>query len=250
MNTSLPARVLGRIRRASHEAWERAMTKNMENIVDLARSAPPPVTVLDLGCDAGGRTAWIAQRVGARLVHGLEIEPERAEIAAARGIDVSLGNLSETFPYEDETFDLVVSNQVIEHVVDTDNFVRETHRVLKRGGRAVISTENLASWHNVASLFLGWQPFSLANVSEAAQAVGNPLGVHRGEPGKGRGHLRVFAYRGLQELFVLHGFTVSAILGAGYYPLPNMLARMDPRHAAFITICAQRPTVTHAVAGR
>jgi SAM-dependent methyltransferase len=217
------------------------MAQNMENIVDLARSTPPPGSVLDLGCDAGGRTTWIADRVGARAMYGLEIAADRAEIAASRGVQVNLGDLSRPFPYADGSFDLVVSNQVIEHVVDTDNFVREAYRVLKPGGRVVISTENLASWHNVASLFLGWQPFSLANVSEAAMAVGNPLGVHRGEPGERRGHLRVFAYRGLLELFVLHGFTVTEILGAGYYPLPSKLARIDPRHAAFITVGAHRP---------
>ena len=217
------------------------MVQNMENIVDLARSTPPPGSVLDLGCDAGGRTAWIAGRVGARSIHGLEIAADRAEIAASRGVQVIRGDLSHAFPYDNESFDLVVSNQVIEHVVDTDNFVREAYRVLKPGGRAVISTENLASWHNVASLLLGWQPFSLANVSEVAMAVGNPLGVHRGEQGERRGHLRVFAYRGLRELFVLHGFVVTEILGAGYYPFPSKFARIDPRHAAFITVGAYRP---------
>jgi SAM-dependent methyltransferase len=152
--------------------------------------------------------------------------------------------LSQALPYEDGTFDLVVSNQVIEHLPDTDTFVREAFRVLKPGGRAVVSTENLASWHNVASLFLGWQPFSLTNVSEDAMAVGNPLGLHRGEEGERRGHLRVFAYRGLRELFALHGFAVEGILGAGYYPLPGSFARLDPRHAHFLALGARRPTAT------
>ena len=217
------------------------MGDNMENIVALASSTHRPDSVLDLGCDTGGRTAWVADRVGARMLHGLEIAPDRAEIAASRGLHVKVGDLSEPFPYEDETFDLVVSNQVIEHVVDTDNFVRESYRVLKRGARVVISTENLASWHNVASLVLGWQPFSLTNVSEATQAVGNPLGIHRGELGESRGHLRVFAYRGLRELMGVHGFVVDGVLGAGYYPLPGRFARFDPRHAAFITVGAHRP---------
>jgi SAM-dependent methyltransferase len=217
------------------------MVRNMENIVELARSTPPPESMLDLGCNAGERTVWIAKQTGAREIHGIDIAEDRAQIATSRGVRVKTGDLGSRFPYYDASFDLVVSNQVIEHLADTDNFVREAYRVLKPGGRAVISTENLASWHNVASLLLGWQPFSLANVSEGAMAVGNPLGIHRGEPGERRGHLRVFAYRGLWELFVVHGFTVTEILGAGYYPLPNKLARIDPRHAAFITVAAHRP---------
>lgn len=217
------------------------MAQNMENIVELARADPNPESMLDLGCDAGSRTSWIAERTGVREVHGVEISPDRAELAASRGVDVRVADLSERFPYDDASFDLVVSNQVIEHVEDTDNFVREAYRVLKPGHTAVISTENLASWHNVASLVLGWQPFSLSNVSEEAMAIGNPLGIHRGETGEVRGHLRVFAYRGLAELFAAHGFVVDEIRGAGYYPLPGRLARIDPRHAAFITIRAHRP---------
>jgi SAM-dependent methyltransferase len=217
------------------------MAQNMENIVELARSDPPPESMLDLGCDAGGRTCWIAEHTGAGEIHGIEISPDRAEMAKSRGVRAKVGNLSKRFPYHDASFDLVVSNQVIEHVEETDNFVREAYRVLRPGRRAVISTENLASWHNVLSLVLGWQPFSLANVSEEAMAMGNPLGIHRGESGEERGHLRVFAYRGLQELFALHGFSIDAIRGAGYYPLPRGLARLDPRHAAFITIRAHRP---------
>jgi SAM-dependent methyltransferase len=217
------------------------MKRNMENIVALARSDPPPLALLDLGCDAGARTVWIAERVGAREVHGIEIAPERADLAAARGVKVKVADLDDRFPYGDATFDIVVSNQAFEHVSDTDNFIRETYRVLKPGRRAVISTENLASWHNIAPLLLGWQPFSLANISEAATAVGNPLGLHRGELGQKGGHLRVLAYRGLRELFALYGFTVEAIRGAGYYPLPASFASVDPRHAAFLTVAARRP---------
>lgn len=216
------------------------MARNMQNIVELAGAGPQGRSLLDLGCDAGERSLWIAERTGAGDVHGIEIAEDRAQIAASRGVHVEIADLGGRFPYDDQSFDLVVSNQVLEHVVDTDNFVREAYRVLRTGGRAVISTENLASWHNVASLVLGWQPFSLTNVSIDAMAVGNPLGIHRGEEGVERGHLRVFAYRGLRELFALHGFTVERILGAGYYPLPGGFARIDPRHAAFITIGARR----------
>jgi SAM-dependent methyltransferase len=137
-------------------------------------------------------------------------------------------------------FDSVVSNQVIEHLSDTDRFVSELWRVLRPGGVAVTSTENLASWHNVAALTLGWQPFSLTNVSSTRLGIGNPLAIHRGADAnlKSWEHLRVFAARGLRELFEAHGFKEIALLGAGYYPLPSGAARFDPRHAAFLTVVA------------
>ena len=46
-----------------------------------------------------------------------------------------IGN--ETWAYEDDTFDLVVSNQVLEHIPRTDHVLRESLRVLKPGGRFI-----------------------------------------------------------------------------------------------------------------
>ncbi len=46
-------------------------------------------------------------------------------------------------PFEDETFDCVISFQVIEHIEDDARFVAEVHRVLKKGGRFIVSTPNI-----------------------------------------------------------------------------------------------------------
>jgi SAM-dependent methyltransferase len=94
---------------------------------------------------------------------------------------VTEADLNDGLPFDDERFDVVVSNQVLEHLADTDAFVSEVARVLRPGGVAAVSTENLASWHNIAALLLGWQPFSLSNVTSARAGLGNPLALHRGE---------------------------------------------------------------------
>ncbi len=47
------------------------------------------------------------------------------------------------FPYEDETFDSVVTFQVIEHLKDDHAFIKEIHRVLRPGGVALITTPNI-----------------------------------------------------------------------------------------------------------
>ena len=73
------------------------------------------------------------------------------------------------------------ANQVIEHLYETDSFVNEIPRVLRKDGYAVISTEALSSWHSVFALILGWQPFSLTNISDKKLGLGNPLALHRGE---------------------------------------------------------------------
>jgi SAM-dependent methyltransferase len=132
----------------------------------------------------------------------------------------------------------VHANQVIEHLRDTDLFVTEIRRVLKPGGIACISTNNLSSWHNVWSLVFGYQPFPM-HVSDAL-IVGNPLNPEHGQPhaDAGRVHVRVFTGRALAELCAHHGLPPVRVRAAGYYPLPPPVARLaamlDPRHGAFL----------------
>jgi SAM-dependent methyltransferase len=214
------------------------MDANLRVIEDALAVVPAGGRLLDLGCDDGSRTVAFARAARAEAASGVEVVPERAEEARSRGIDARVCDLDERLPFEDGTFDAVVSNQVIEHVVDTDHFVAESRRVLKPGGLLVASTENLASWHNVAALALGWQPFSLTNVTRTRAGLGNPLAIHRPErPGRRSWqHLRVFSYRGLRELVEAHGFRDVSVRGAGYFPFPASVGRLEPRHAAFVTV--------------
>jgi SAM-dependent methyltransferase len=225
------------------QAFRRAMAANIENILGLLEPGSPGTALLDLGCDDGSLTARFGGVVGTENLHGVEVVEHRGQLASARGIKVLTHDLKELLPYDGESFDVVCSNQVIEHLPDTDRFVAETFRVLRPGGYTICSTENLASWHNVAALFLGWQPFSLSNVSMKLSGVGNPLAVHRDEPHhlSSWEHMRVFAYRGLKELYAAHGFRMEAIVGAGYFPLRARLGRREPRHAALLTLKARRP---------
>ncbi len=224
-------------------AFRRAMEANIENIIGLLEPSSAETALLDLGCDDGALTARFGSAVGTENLHGIEIVEERARLASARGVKVVTHDLKESLPYEDASFAVVCSNQVIEHLPDTDRFVAETFRVLRPGGYTIASTENLASWHNVAALVLGWQPFSLSNVSMKLSGVGNPLAVHRETPHlfSSWEHMRVFAYRGLKELYSAHGFLVETIVGAGYFPLPAVVGHKEPRHAALLTVKARRP---------
>jgi 2-polyprenyl-3-methyl-5-hydroxy-6-metoxy-1,4-benzoquinol methylase len=163
----------GRLRRWAISAVEDAAERNVTNIERLIDPGDASI-LLDLGCDDGSLTVRLAARAGATEIHGVEIVDERARIAAERGIQISPNDLNEPLAYADGTFDLVCTNQVIEHLVETELFVREIKRVLKPEGYAVVPTENLASWHNIASLFEGWQPFSLVNVSHEHGSIGNP----------------------------------------------------------------------------
>lgn len=205
---------------------------------------PQAGTLLDVGCDDGAWTEQIARAARASSVAGIELSDARVA-AQGRGIDAHAGDLEKDWPFDDNSFDVVHANQVIEHLKRLDHFVSEIARVLRPGGRVVVCTENLASWHNVAALVLGYTPFSLTNVSRL-RPIGNPWALHLGEePGGGESwqHAHVLTLTGLLDLFEAHGFAIERRFAAGYYPaagpLGRWLARRDPRHAHFIGIVAR-----------
>jgi SAM-dependent methyltransferase len=230
---------LYRVFRATEEENRRAILATLEPRTGAR--------LLDLGTHRGDFTLRVAERVGAGTVTGVELLEEHAAVARSRGIDVRHADLEDGLPFEDEAFDVVHANQVIEHVRRTDTFLRETRRVLAPGGLACISTNNLSSWHNVFSLVFGLQPMPM-HVSDET-IVGNPLNPLDGRPHDdiGRTHQRLFTGRALTELCALHGLELVSLRSAGYYPLPPLLgrpaARLDPTHGAFL-IGLFRPRIT------
>ncbi len=195
-------------------------------------------SLLDLGPGDGAFTARVAERIGAERVVGVELIEEQAAIARTRGIDLRVADLDRGLPFEDGEFGLVHANQVIEHVRRTDLFLKELSRVLAPGGLACISTNNLASWHNIVSLVLGYQPMPM-HVSDEV-ILGNPLNPEHRQLHRdlGRTHLRLFTARALRELCTHHGLEPLQVKTVGYYPLPPRLARLalrvDPAHGAFL----------------
>jgi 2-polyprenyl-3-methyl-5-hydroxy-6-metoxy-1,4-benzoquinol methylase len=176
-------------------------------VIVSAMPRRPGATVLDLGCGDGRWTMEVARHVGAGRVLGVEFVEEFAE--AARTAGVVIADLGGELPYDDASVDVIHSNQVIEHLPRTDNFMREIARLLSPGGYAVVSTNNLSSWHNIASLVLGWQP-TPCHVSDET-ILGNPASFNEGAPSitGGQTHLRVFTGRALAALAKFHGSTWS-----------------------------------------
>ena len=102
-------------------------------------------TVLDLGCNNGYGSAVLAQVCG--QVAALDVSPTAIEDAQARfgncGIDFRVYD-GWKIPFDDLSFDVVVSLQVIEHLEDTEPYLTEITRVLRPSGVALFTTPNAA----------------------------------------------------------------------------------------------------------
>jgi SAM-dependent methyltransferase len=100
--------------------------------------------ILDAGCGGGGMPVSFAEE--AESLAAIDLTPRfrnaGTKLAAERGVR----NLSfavadgMALPFRGESFDLVLSHAVIEHVADAARYLRECRRVLKPGGRLYVST--------------------------------------------------------------------------------------------------------------
>jgi arsenite methyltransferase len=102
--------------------------------------------VLDLGSGAGTDSLIAVQMVGPEgSVTGIDMTAEMLEKARAAAVDLGAGNVNfvegevERLPFADGSFDVVISNGVIDLVPDKDAVFSEIHRVLRPGGRIQIA---------------------------------------------------------------------------------------------------------------
>ena len=207
---------------------------------ELLESVSASGILLDAGCGRGKNIRSLeGSSLRFRTIVGIDIhfpDVQSSKNQVSDTVRLLNGNAL-SLPFANETFDCVLSNQVIEHLNDTDLFMREIRRVLAPGGCAVVSTNNLASWHNVGALVAGWQPMP-CHVSDEV-TLGNPASFAEGYTGYAYPmHRRIFTGRALAALARHHGLTVEADAAAGYYPLPpkaaRVAARIDRRHGAFL----------------
>ena len=101
----------------------------------------PKSKVLDAPC--GGTAALtLALRERGFDATGADIDPEAA---IALGSNFVKANLDGALPWPDQTFDLVISTEGIEHLENHYSFLREVNRVLKPGGTLIVTTPNITA---------------------------------------------------------------------------------------------------------
>ncbi|MBL7843313.1 MAG: class I SAM-dependent methyltransferase [Cyclobacteriaceae bacterium] len=99
----------------------------------------PGKSILDVGTSSGSfmeialRHGWLAK--------GLEPFPDDVKVCREKGLDVIQG-LAEALPYPDNSFDVVHTSHVFEHLEDPLQAAREAYRVLKPGGLLFIEVPN------------------------------------------------------------------------------------------------------------
>jgi 2-polyprenyl-3-methyl-5-hydroxy-6-metoxy-1,4-benzoquinol methylase len=136
--------VSGYVESQSGESIRRAYLR----LLELGGCSPEGVEILDVGCGLGLGLAAYGLR-GARRLRGVDALPELVRLARVylsllpKQIDLELSHAdaSETgFP--DRSFDVVISVEAVSHMLEVDGFLAEAARVLRPGGRLIISDGN------------------------------------------------------------------------------------------------------------
>jgi SAM-dependent methyltransferase len=152
--------------------------------------AKKPLKLLDIGCHDGEFALKL--RLAGYDVTGIDISRLRVANTKAKGIKAFLGSAEKKYPFKDDSFDAAFAGDIIEHLYDTDFFIKETRRILKPGGVFVITTPNLASLSNRVRLVLGKLP------------VGSEIKLGRNNAG----HIRNYTFPALEEQLKEHKFKV------------------------------------------
>jgi SAM-dependent methyltransferase len=115
----------------------------------------PGRRVLDLGCRYGAMTRHY---VGGNSVVGVDVDREALAEAEKLGVEAVRADVEDPLPFPDESFDVVVAGELLEHVRDAEGLTAELRRVLRPGGTFVGSVPNAFRLKNRLRFLAGRPP--------------------------------------------------------------------------------------------
>ena len=117
---------------------------------------------------------------------------------------------------------------------------------LRKGGKFIISTENLAAYHNIFALVLGNQPYTGPYISRIYPIGHRPNAeYYTSDMGENMyPHLNVMTTKALVQLLKAYKFKINKIIGVGFYPLPiflaNIVTKIDTNHSSYCVVVAEK----------
>lgn len=219
---------------------------DIERLVYKFLPMNPKAVYLDCGCWDGEKTLKRGVVIGTKNVLGVEVVDKVRLLAEKKDVVTYNFDLNQKWPIKTKSIDILTATEVVEHLVDLDNFFSEAKRVLREGGKLIVSTENLAGYQNIFALLLGNQPYTGPYLSKRFSVSRGPNSEFYNKELSSyiNPHLNVMTYKALVFILKKYGFTVLKGCGAGFYPLPfpfsKILPFIDKYHSSYAVILAQK----------
>jgi len=201
------------------------LKKTLENEPSRYQSA------LDLGCGPGIRDLRLLREMGISVLVGIDVGQKPDSRVRRDSICFVCADIDSNYlPAADESFDLVIIDNVIEHMYDPRRVLGECIRVLKRGGVLAVMTPNQARLINRLRLILGksvyypldyWMGARQEHIRKRGEMVF-------------AGHIREYTVDELKRMLSLVGFDVVSI---NLYPAARPSLRLEmSRSRAILTM--------------
>jgi len=163
----------------------------------IARLVPAGSRVLDLGCGDGALLDLLQREQGCSG-YGIEIDDANVLACVRRGVNVIQLNLDEGLAmFEDNSFDVVLQIDTLQHLRNAEVMLRETARVGKSG---VVAFPNFAHWPNRLAVLRGRMPVTRRLPYQWYDTPNIRVGTYKDfEVLAGKNKLRILDSFGLQD---------------------------------------------------
>ena len=176
------------------------------NVVARVAEGGPGQKILDTACGNG----WLASLYKAdHEVTGLDIADANLRRIEAFGIRAIKHDLDQPLPFEGGTFDTVVCSEILEHIFRPDLLLREIYRVLKPGGRVILTVPNLHGLRNRIDLLLAKHtPFIEFRIYADPNDQISHVGVQ---------HIRHYTFTGMRSILETIGYAQIRSQGQSFH---------------------------------
>lgn len=168
-------------------SYSAAVRHELLKHMDIQR---PGISIFELGCALGGNLMYIKWLNRSAQLTGVELDASAAEIAKIYG-DVSVMDVEKiNFDALKEKFDYIIAGDLIEHLRDPWEAVRNIAKTLKPNGKFIVSIPNVAHVSNIYNLLNGRWNYEDAGLLD-------------------RTHLRFFTRDSVVRMFKEAGFKIE-----------------------------------------